>query len=54
MKDLIKDQEKALVSQAESLVDRLEKEILQLKRGEDELKQLSVTEDHIHFLQVHG
>ncbi|XP_010749661.3 tripartite motif-containing protein 16 [Larimichthys crocea] len=51
MKDLIKDQEKALVSQAESLVDRLEKEILALKRGEDELKQLSVTEDHIHFLQ---
>ncbi|KAG8012494.1 Tripartite motif-containing protein 16 [Nibea albiflora] len=51
MNVLIKGQEKALVSQAESLVDRVEKEILELKRGEDKLKQLSVTEDHINFLQ---
>lgn len=51
MKELIRDQERAVAGQAEALVDRLEKEIRELKEGEDELKQLSLTEDHIHFLQ---
>ncbi len=49
---LIRDQEKAAVSQAEALVDRLEKEISELRKQEDELKQLQHTDDHIHFLQV--
>lgn len=53
VKDLIRVQEKAAVSQAEALVDRLEKEICELRKGEDELKRLSLTEDHICFLQVH-
>lgn len=48
----IRVQEKAAVSRAEALVDRLEREIRELRKGDDELKQLSVTEDHIHFLQV--
>uniref|UniRef100_A0A8D3AC81 AGBL carboxypeptidase 2 n=2 Tax=Scophthalmus maximus TaxID=52904 RepID=A0A8D3AC81_SCOMX len=47
----IRVQEKAAVSRAEALVDRLEREIRELRKGDDELKQLSVTEDHIHFLQ---
>ncbi|XP_069018059.1 E3 ubiquitin/ISG15 ligase TRIM25-like [Embiotoca jacksoni] len=51
MKELIKDQEMSAMSQAEALVNRLEKDIRELKKGEDELKQLSLTEDHIHFLQ---
>uniref|UniRef100_A0A3Q1BTW3 E3 ubiquitin/ISG15 ligase TRIM25-like n=1 Tax=Amphiprion ocellaris TaxID=80972 RepID=A0A3Q1BTW3_AMPOC len=51
MKELIGDQEKAVASLTEVLVDRLEQEIRELKKTEDELKQLSVTEDHIHFLQ---
>ncbi|XP_008285328.1 tripartite motif-containing protein 16-like [Stegastes partitus] len=51
MKELIRDQEKAVTSRAEALVDRLETEIADLRKGEDELKQLSLTEDHIHFLQ---
>lgn len=49
--DLIRDQEKAALSRTEELVDRLEKEISELRKQEDQLKQLSLTEDHINFLQ---
>ncbi|XP_069043963.1 E3 ubiquitin-protein ligase TRIM39-like [Lepisosteus oculatus] len=48
---LIRAQERAAVSQAEGLLERLEKEIAELKRRDSELNQLSHTEDHIHFLQ---
>lgn len=50
--DLIRDQEKATLSRAGELVDRLEKEISELRKREDQLKQLSLIEDHINFLQV--
>jgi len=49
---MIRDQEKAQVSRAEGLLKRLEKEIDDLRRREAELKQLSHTDNHIHFLQV--
>ncbi|XP_069054465.1 E3 ubiquitin/ISG15 ligase TRIM25-like [Lepisosteus oculatus] len=49
--ELIRAQERAAVSQAEGLLERLEKEITELKRRDAELNQLSHTEDHIHFLQ---
>ncbi|XP_078113708.1 E3 ubiquitin/ISG15 ligase TRIM25-like isoform X2 [Sander vitreus] len=51
VRELIRVQETAVVSRAEALVDRLQKDISELRKGEDELKQLSLTEDHIHFLQ---
>lgn len=51
MKELIGVQVKAAMSRAEAFVDRLEKDISELRKGEDEVKQLSLTEDHIHFLQ---
>lgn len=51
--ELIRVQEKAAVSRAEALVERLEREISEMRKAEDELKQLSLTEDHTHFLQVH-
>ncbi|KAG7455051.1 hypothetical protein MATL_G00252410 [Megalops atlanticus] len=51
VKDLIRDQEKAAVSQAEGVMERLEQEIAELRRTDAELEQLSHTEDHIHFLQ---
>ncbi|XP_061114713.1 tripartite motif-containing protein 16-like isoform X2 [Conger conger] len=51
VKELIRDQEKAEVSRAEGLLERLEQEIAELRRREAELEQLSHTEDHIHFLQ---
>ncbi|XP_031426905.1 tripartite motif-containing protein 16-like [Clupea harengus] len=52
VKELIRDQEKAEVSQAEGLLNRLEQEIAELKRRDAELEQLSHTEDHIHFLKT--
>ncbi|KAJ8362210.1 hypothetical protein AAFF_G00388690 [Aldrovandia affinis] len=51
VKELIRDQEKAEVSRAEKLLERLEQEIAELRRRDAELEQLSHTEDHIHFLQ---
>ncbi|XP_035269072.1 E3 ubiquitin/ISG15 ligase TRIM25-like [Anguilla anguilla] len=51
VKELIRDQEKAEVSRAEGLLERLEKEIAELRRRDAELEQFSRTEDHIQFLQ---
>uniref|UniRef100_A0A3B3SBK2 Tripartite motif-containing protein 16-like n=1 Tax=Paramormyrops kingsleyae TaxID=1676925 RepID=A0A3B3SBK2_9TELE len=52
---LIRDQEKAAVSEAEGDMERLKQEIDELKRRHSELEQLSHTGDHIHFLQrYHG
>ncbi|XP_010866083.5 E3 ubiquitin/ISG15 ligase TRIM25-like [Esox lucius] len=47
----IRAQEKAEVSRTEGLLEQLEKEISEMRRRDVELKQLSHTEDHIHFLQ---
>ncbi|XP_076125927.1 E3 ubiquitin-protein ligase TRIM16-like [Alosa pseudoharengus] len=52
VKELIRAQEKAEVSQAEGLLKQLEQEIAELKRRDAELDQLSHTEDHIHFLKA--
>ncbi|XP_057189770.1 tripartite motif-containing protein 16-like protein [Triplophysa rosa] len=49
---LIRDQEKAAVNRAEGLLKHLEQEIDDLRRRENELEQLSHTDDHIHFLQI--
>ncbi|XP_058872226.1 tripartite motif-containing protein 16-like protein [Acipenser ruthenus] len=49
--ELIGANEKAAVNQAEGLMKKLEQEIAELRRRNAELKQLSETEDHIHFLQ---
>ncbi|XP_064190315.1 tripartite motif-containing protein 16-like isoform X3 [Anguilla rostrata] len=51
VKELIRDQEKAEVSRAEGLLERLKKEIAELRRRDAELEQFSRTEDHIQFLQ---
>ncbi|KAI4877034.1 hypothetical protein NFI96_010098 [Prochilodus magdalenae] len=51
VKELIRAQEKTELSLAEELLKKLEQEIVDLRRGEAELKQLSHTDDHIHFLQ---
>ena len=50
--ELIADQERAEMSRAEELMEKLEQEIAELKRRDAELEQLSHTEDHIHFLKV--
>ncbi|XP_058872637.1 tripartite motif-containing protein 16-like isoform X1 [Acipenser ruthenus] len=49
--ELIGANEKAAVNQAEGRMKKLEQEIPELRRRNAELKQLSETEDHIHFLQ---
>ncbi|XP_051257282.1 finTRIM family, member 67 [Dicentrarchus labrax] len=51
VRELIKAQEKMAVSQAEQLLEKIQKEIAELKKNEAELDKLSHTEDHIHFLQ---
>ncbi|XP_067308628.1 E3 ubiquitin/ISG15 ligase TRIM25-like [Pseudorasbora parva] len=48
---LIRDQEKVLLSQAEERLKQLEQEIDDLRRRDAELEQLPHTDDHIHFLQ---
>lgn len=52
VKELIRGQERAAVSQAEALLQQLEQEITELKKRHGELGELSQTEDHIAFLQV--
>ncbi|XP_028851417.1 tripartite motif-containing protein 16-like isoform X1 [Denticeps clupeoides] len=47
----IRDQEKAELSLAEGHLELLEQEIIDLRRRDAELEQLSHTVDHIHFLQ---
>ncbi|XP_045544368.1 tripartite motif-containing protein 16 [Salmo salar] len=51
VKELIRAQEKAQVSQAKGLLEQLKQEIAELRKRSTELEQLSHTEDHIHFLQ---
>ncbi|MGH0187662.1 UNVERIFIED_CONTAM: hypothetical protein FKN15_025933 [Acipenser sinensis] len=50
--ELIGAQEKATVNQAEGIMKKLEQEIAELRRRNAELKQLSETKGHIHFLQA--
>nr|XP_055040799.1 tripartite motif-containing protein 16-like isoform X1 [Misgurnus anguillicaudatus] len=48
---LIRDQEKTAVSRAEELLKKLQQEIDDLRRRNDEMEKLSQTKDHICFLQ---
>uniref|UniRef100_A0A8C4XHG3 Tripartite motif-containing protein 16-like n=1 Tax=Erpetoichthys calabaricus TaxID=27687 RepID=A0A8C4XHG3_ERPCA len=48
----IREQEKRETEMAEAIIEQLEKEIEEMKRREAELKELSETNDHFHFLQV--
>uniref|UniRef100_A0A8C4TF24 B30.2/SPRY domain-containing protein n=1 Tax=Erpetoichthys calabaricus TaxID=27687 RepID=A0A8C4TF24_ERPCA len=48
----ITEQEKREMEKAEGVMEQLEKEIKELKRREAELKELSETKDHLHFLQT--
>ncbi|XP_069548404.1 finTRIM family, member 67 isoform X1 [Brachyistius frenatus] len=51
VRELIKAQEKTAVGEAEQLLERIQKEIAELKQNEGELDKLSHTEDPVHFLQ---
>lgn len=52
MAKLISSNKRAALNTAENHMERLGQEIADLKRRDDELTQLSRTEDHIHFIQV--
>ncbi|XP_042162379.1 E3 SUMO-protein ligase RanBP2-like [Oncorhynchus tshawytscha] len=51
VKQLIKAKEMAEVSRTEGHLKQLEEEVVELRRKDAELEQLSHTEDHIHFLK---
>ncbi|KAF3841258.1 hypothetical protein F7725_007120 [Dissostichus mawsoni] len=51
MMKLISSNKRAALSNAEGHVERLSHEISDLKRRDNEITQLSRTEDHIHFIQ---
>lgn len=51
-KELIRLQEKAAVGQAEKLLEKIQKEMAELRRADGALKHLSRTEDHVQFLKV--
>ncbi|XP_062865190.1 tripartite motif-containing protein 16-like [Trichomycterus rosablanca] len=51
LKDLIRDRETAEVSRTEKVLKQVEQQIVELKRKDAELEQLSHTEDPVHFLQ---
>ncbi|XP_040027249.2 finTRIM family, member 67 isoform X2 [Gasterosteus aculeatus] len=51
VRELINAQEKTAVSQAEKLLEDIQKEIAELKKNEAELDKLSHTDDHVRFLQ---
>ncbi|XP_018606381.2 tripartite motif-containing protein 16-like protein [Scleropages formosus] len=51
VEDLIRAQEKTVVSHAEGLMERLEQEIAEQRRTDSDLKQLSFVEDHVDFLK---
>ncbi|KAL6468142.1 hypothetical protein MHYP_G00238190 [Metynnis hypsauchen] len=51
VKELVRAEERAALAQAEGLLESLELQIEDHRRRENELEQLSHTEDHIHFLQ---
>jgi len=49
---LIREQEKTAVCQAEERLEQLEQEIEDLRKRDTEMEQLSHTDDHIQFIQV--
>ncbi|XP_026135031.1 E3 ubiquitin/ISG15 ligase TRIM25-like isoform X1 [Carassius auratus] len=51
VKELIRGEERTALEQTEKLLERLNQQIVEHRRGEAELEALSNTEDHIHFLQ---
>ncbi|XP_063049986.1 tripartite motif-containing protein 16-like [Engraulis encrasicolus] len=51
VKELIRAQQKAAVKDAEDVLEKLEQELAELRRGHAEWEKLSLEEDHVHFLQ---
>ncbi|KAL4007358.1 hypothetical protein ACER0C_001210 [Sarotherodon galilaeus] len=54
LKQQIKSEQKTEERRVNELQNKLKQEITELKRQEEELKQLSYTEDHIEFLRIYS
>lgn len=52
VKELIRLQEKAAVGKVEELLEKIQREMADLRRAEGELEKLCGNEDHVRFLQV--
>lgn len=52
VKELIRHQEKAAVGKVEELLEKIQREMAELRRADGELERLSCDEDHVRFLQV--
>lgn len=50
--EVMRVQERAAVSQAEELLETIQKQLVELRRTDAELEKVSRTEDHIQFFQV--
>ncbi|KAF7640773.1 hypothetical protein LDENG_00015180, partial [Lucifuga dentata] len=50
VKQQIRSQQETEVSRAEELQEKMQQEIKDLRRKDAELQQLSLTDDHVHFL----
>ncbi|XP_068459007.1 E3 ubiquitin/ISG15 ligase TRIM25-like [Clinocottus analis] len=51
VKEVMRVQERAAVSQAEELLEKIQREMVELRRADAELEKISRTEDHVHFFQ---
>lgn len=52
VKEVIRVQERAAVSQAEEQLEKIQREMVETRRTEAKLEKLCRTEDHVYFLQV--
>lgn len=52
VKEMVRSHEKTTVTRGEILLDRMEEEVILLRKRHTDLEKLSHTDDHIHFLQV--
>ncbi|CAJ1072787.1 E3 ubiquitin/ISG15 ligase TRIM25-like [Xyrichtys novacula] len=51
VKEQIRGQQRAAVSQAEELLEKIQREMMELRRSDAELERLCRSDDHLHFLQ---
>ncbi|KAK7896138.1 hypothetical protein WMY93_021463 [Mugilogobius chulae] len=51
LKELLRAQERGAVGQAEDQLERVQRELSELRRSGAELERLSHTDDHVHFIQ---
>lgn len=52
VKELLRFQEKAVIGHSEEALEKIQREMAELRRTNGELERLCHTEDHVHFLQV--